>query len=666
MLKHNQKLTELRAKVREADYLYYVKDTSTGLSDAEYDALYRELAALEAKYPECADPNSPINRIGGLGSSGFVKTKHERRMLSLKNTHTPQEVFDYFGVGEEVVIEPKVDGLSLKLIYVDGNLDKAVTRGNGEYGDDVTANARTIRTIPLVLPCPISIEVVGEVFMTYTTFNELNDQLEADSCDPFANVRNAAAGTLKSKNPVDVAARKLAFAVHGCLTEFEDTPTYEEVIEVLDGQGFRTMFTLPVLQSCPAVAGSFKITTVADVAEIIKQANTNRKFLNLATDGLVFKINNLNKQIELGEGTKCPNWAIAFKFPPERKSTTLLGVTLQIGKTGRVTPVAELKPLLLGGTLVRRASLCNQDEINRLGVNLGDEVYVEKSAEIIPKIMGVADKATEGVYKTPANCPCCHTALTKQEGRVDLFCPNRDCGDQVYGRLRYATGKSALDIDGCGEAMIRELMTHGVRRLSDLFTINGIDFLKPAAKKSLLEGREAAKAQPLWRQLNALGIEGIGQTICQDIAQRWTSLFSIFDELPQFKDMFGEVAYDSFIDYMQREQAELNALEAAGLTFESEKSKIGRLTGKTFAITGALMSGSRDEIIRRIESHGGMVKANVSTKCQFLVVGTDGGRVKAEKSAKKSVPCITEKELYEMMGEVMPTDIEEDDPDKEY
>ncbi len=664
MLKHNQKLKALRAKVREADYLYYVKDAAV-LTDAEYDVLYQELVALEAKYPECADPNSPINRIGGLGS-GFVKTKHERRMLSLQNTHSAQEVFDYFGAGEEIVVEPKVDGLSLKLIYVDGNLTKAVTRGNGEYGDDVTANARTIRTIPLVLPFPISIEVTGEVYMTYTTFNELNDQLEADGCEPFANVRNAASGTLKSKNPADVAARKLSFAVHGCLTEFEDTPTYYEVIEVLEGLEFRTMFTLPVLQSCPAIAGCFKLTTVADVAEIIKQADTNRKFLNLATDGLVFKINDLNKQIELGEGTKSPNWAAAFKFPPERKSTTLLGVTLQIGKTGRVTPVAELKPLLLGGTLVRRASLCNQDEINRLGVNIGDEVYVEKSAEIIPKIMGVAEKITDGAYVTPANCPCCRTVLTKQEGRVDLFCPNRDCGDQVYGRLRYATGKSALDIDGCGEMMIRELMTHGVRRLSDLFTIKDVNFLKPAAKKSLLEGREAAKKQPLWRQLNALGIDGIGQTICQDIAQRWTSLFSIFDELDKFKDMFGEVAYSSFIDHMQRESTELNALEAAGLTFESEQAKIGKLTGKTFAITGALMSGSRDEIIRRIESHGGMVKANVSTKCQYLVVGTDGGRVKAEKSAKKNVPCITEKELYDMMGEVMPTGLEEVDPDKEY
>ena len=666
MLAVNTRIVELRNLIRQYDHYYYVLDAPQ-IEDHVYDKLYKELVNLEAKHPELYDPNSPTKRIGGIGSSGFVKTKHERKMLSLQNTYNPKEVLEFFGAGEEVVLEPKIDGLSLKLIYVEGQLSKAITRGNGEFGDDVTENARTIVSIPLVLFSPIDIEVTGEVYMTYSTFNKLNEELEVEGSEQFANARNAAAGTLKLKNPAEVSKRTLSFVAHGCVTEFPDVLSQMDLIEMLEGQGFQTTFMLPVLQSCKTVADKLMLEGEKEVKKAIAEADTHRKFLNLATDGLVFKLNDLAKQRELGEGTKYPNWACAFKYPPERKSTTLLDVTLQVGKSGKITPVAELKPVLLSGTLVKRASLCNQDEINRLGVNIGDEVYTEKSAEIIPKVMGVAEKVTSGVYKLAGTCPCCKSKLVKPKGKVDSFCPNRDCGDQVYARLRHATGKGALDIDGCGEAMIRELMLHGVRKLSDLFTIENFDFLKQAARKKFLEGREAAKQQPFWRQLHALGIEGIGQTTCQEIAANWTSLISIIDEkdTPKFKEVFKEVGGKSFLEYMETETDELNALESAGLTFETAQASIGKLTGKVFAITGALMSGSRDQVMRRIEVAGGMVKANVSKKCHYLVLGAEAGSIKPGKAEKLGVPVISEEQLYELMGEAMPT-AAAIDPEREY
>lgn len=668
-----ERLAELRKLIHEYDFWYYVHDVNK-VEDVDYDKLYKELVELEAQNPELDDPNSPTKRIGGIGSSGFIKTKHERRMLSLKNTYNALDVLAYFSVGDELIMEPKVDGLSLKLVYKDGKLVKAVTRGNGEFGDDVTKNARTIRTIPLVLKHALDIEVTGEVYMDYTVFNMLNEKLESEGEEPFANARNAAGGTLKLKNPAEVASRRLSFVAHGCFTELEAVDTQWALFEFLELEDFQTVFRLPTLQSCQTVAGSLILSTPAKLTREIEGADAARKFLNLATDGLVFKLNSLAKQRELGEGNKYPNWAVAFKYPPERKSTTLLGVTLQVGKSGRVTPVAELKPVNLSGTLVRRASLCNQDEINRLGINLDDEVYVEKSAEIIPKVMGVAEKITGGVYKMDELCPCCQTKLLKEEGLVDMYCPNKDCDEQVFGRLKYAVGKSALDMDGCGDAMLRELMTHGVRRLSDLMTLKDINFLKKSARQKLVEGREAAKKQVFWRQLNALGIEGIGAQTCQNIAAVFSSLISVFDEKEHesFKRLFKDDGDDSskyiaFMNFMKDEEnvAELTRLEAAGITFETALAQIGKLTGKTFAITGALMSGSRDQMMRRIEAHGGMVKPNVSAKCQFLVIGADGGRIKAEKAEKLGVPTITEEQLYEMMGEAMPV-AEAVDPDKEY
>jgi len=680
LMEANTRILELRRLLNQHNYSYYVLNAPQ-ISDQEYDARFAELLTLERKYPELDDPNSPTKRVGAASGSSFAKVRHERRMLSLDNTYNADEVLKFFKPGEDIFVDPKIDGLSLKVIYQHGKLVQAITRGDGEQGDDVTANARTIMTLPLVLSEEIEIEVTGEVYMTYTVFNRLNAELEAAGDEPFANARNAAAGTLKLKDSSEVAKRQLSFVVHGCLTEIKGIRRHNQLINYLETLGFQSTFQLPTTGEKGQVTCLYKLGDKSDLERLIQDADTNRKILNLATDGLVFKVDSLDKQRELGEGTRSPEWAVAYKYPPERKPTELLGVTIQVGKSGKITPVAELKPVALSGSVVRRATLHNQDEIARLGVDVGDIVYVEKMAEIIPGIVGVA-KSThvpEKFWRMPETCPCCKTKLIRPEGMVDHYCPNWDCDDQVFARLKHATGKSALDIAGCGEAMIRELMQHGVRKLSDFFTIKDVKFFKTAARKKFLEGREAAKKQPYWRMLHALGVDGLGKERCQELT-RWptllymlnvqTAAFALEEQLkaenrkpteaenaqlnssPQ--SVLGKVVYKSLINFLAIHHEEIDALIALGLPFEMNEESGGKLSGKAFVITGTLLSGSRDEVIRRIEAAGGVVKSSVSKKCQFLVQGADAGRTKTEAAARLGIKVITEEQLYGMLDVPMP------------
>jgi DNA ligase (NAD+) len=679
LMEANTRILELRRLLNQHNYRYYVLN-APDISDQEFDVLFAELVALERKYPELDDPNSPTKRVGAVSTSSFAKVRHERRMLSLDNTYNAGEVLKFFEAEEELFIEPKIDGLSLKLVYRHGKLAQAITRGDGEQGDDVTANARTIMTLPLVLAEEISIEVTGEAYMTYTVFNRLNAELEAAGDELFANARNAAAGTLKLKNSAEVAERELSFVVHGCLTEIKGITRHGQLVDYLETLGFQSTIQLPTTSESGQVACLYKLGDKSDLERFIQDADTNRKILNLATDGLVFKINSLAKQRELGEGTHAPKWAVAYKYPPERKMTELLGVTVQVGKTGRITPVAELKPVPLSGTVVRRASLCNQDEVQRLGIDVGDIVYVEKSAEIIPKVVGVAREVRGDKYwQMPERCPCCQTKLVRPEGEVAYYCPNWDCDDQVFARLKHATGKSALDITGCGEAMVRELMRHGVRKLSELLTIKDASFFKPSARKKFMEGREQCKKQPYWRKLHALGVDGMGKERCQELT-RWPTLlhvlhdqteaFALEERLKQAaskpneaeqkilntapQSVMGKVVYKSLIDFLAAHHAEIDALEAAGFYLEADQATTGKLTGKAFVITGTLVSGSRDAVIRRIETAGGVVKSSVSNKCQFLVQGTDAGRTKTQAAARLGIKVITEEQLYEMLEIPMP------------
>lgn len=645
----NTRIKFLRTELHRYNHEYYVLDSAT-ISDTDYDNLYRELVELEKKHPQLSDPHSPTQRIGAPLTSGFKKAKHATKMLSLDNMRTAADVIHYLGK-EEVVVEPKIDGASLELVYRQGKLMQAITRGDGTIGDDVTANARAINSIPLVLNERATLTVRGEVYMTYSGFNALNLSLEALGLELMANPRNAAAGTLKLKDPKEVSARKLCFVAYDATDELPFTQY--QLTEHLAVLGFENTSLLPVTQSCQSVADCFVIEDEAMLARRIAEADICRGFLDLPTDGLVFKLNDRQKQRELGEGTKYPNWGCAFKFPAERKATKLNAVTVQIGRTGRVTPVAELEPVLLGGTTVRRASLCNQDEINRLNLDIGDMVFVEKSAEIIPKVVGVSRKSSKNVYKLPDKCPCCNSKLVTPLGFVDTYCQNDTCPDQVVGRLQHGCGKLALDIDGCGEVLIRELVANGVTKLSDIFTVDA-SFMKPAARKRFEAGRKAAGSQPLWRKLCALGIDGFGSTLCQMVADRWLSLADAFDEALTLRDMVGEVVYNNIINYCQQYSDEINLLDGLIGLVGTERA-VGPLTGKSFCITGDLMAGTRAEVSQLIQDAGGVVKSSVTRQLSYLIQGTETGKKKREEAEKHRVPIITEQQLFSLMGQEMPT-----------
>jgi len=660
-----KRIAELTAELNEHCHSYYVLNAAV-ITDAEYDDKFSELRKLEAAHPTLALANSPTKRIGGVATS-FAKVRHGRKMLSLDNTYTGAEVIKWFGEEKDVSLHPKIDGASLKLVYKDGELVQAVTRGDGTSGEDVTANARTIMTVPLALIEPVNIEVVGEVYMRYSVFNELNRQLEDDGEDLFANPRNAAAGSLKLKNAAEVASRNLSFVAYGTATDVAGVTTQRALDEYLECLGFQSVYMLPTVSSTENLARVVAFTTVVELDALIGGCDMLRGLYDLATDGLVFKVNSLEKQRELGDGTRSPKWAVAYKYPPERKVTKLVNVVVQVGKTGKVTPVAELAPVHLSGTTVTKASLCNANEIERLGVDIGDDVLVEKSAEIIPKVMGCAKPSPgKSVWKMPAACPCCGTPLVKPEGFVDYYCPNTVlCDDQIFARLKHALGKQCLDVDGCGDVMVRVLMDNGVRRLSDVFAFNKIrDVVKASASVRFYRGRAAAKKVPLWRKLHALGIEGMGKSRCQDVASRFGTIRNIVDKLFELKPMLGEVVYKNFVEQLDAD--EIERLEGHGVVFEDDRASIGLLSGKSFVITGTLTTGTRDQVSRRIEEAGGVCKSTVSRTTSFLVIGEAGGAQKVTRAATYNVPTISEKELYEMMGVPMPVAQETGDPNQEF
>jgi DNA ligase (NAD+) len=657
----NTRIFQLREELNRLNHQYYVLNASP-VSDAEYDRLYRELSALEQEYPELVDPASPTQRVGAPLKS-VTTVKHATKMLSLGNTFTAKDVLDFLGDGETVCMEPKIDGASLKLIYVKGKLLRAITRGDGIEGEEVTLAARTIKTIPLVLTSDVDIAVVGEVYMRFSVFNALNEKQAMAQDDLFANPRNAAAGSLKLKDPSLVANRNLSFVAYGSPTDFPSLRTQHELTGYLEVLGFQSVQMLPKIAQGLNLLEVFQLNGEVDLTKRIAGADGRRKNLDLPTDGLVFKIDSLAQQRDLGEGTKAPKYACAFKFPPERKSTKLLDIDVRVGKSGKMTPVAVLEPVLLSGTTVSSASLCNQDEIETLGINIGDIVAVEKSAEIIPKVMALTTKLVKGVWKMPPNCPCCETKLEKPAGMVDYFCFNRDCKEQVFARLRHACCKSALDIDGCGEALIREVMRHGVRSLADLFEIKDLHFLKPAARQRLEIGREKAKHAPYWRKLHALGIDGLGVEKCQELSSRWEDIPDALDHAADLKKIIGKVVFNELVEWFGRNKDEFKRLEEIGLNFERSDNG-GKLIGKVFCITGTLMSGGRETVQNRITEAGGVVKSSVSRTVNFLVQGLDAGRTKTVAAEKHKVSIITEQQLYDMLGTRMP--ISDDTIEKEY
>ncbi len=658
-----QELTNL---IRTHDVAYYVYGKPT-ITDFDYDVLMRELKEVE-RVAGRALPGSPTQRVGSDLDAAFAKVNHLRPMLSLDNVFTPAEAVKFFSAlplqgtwtSFVLTVEAKIDGLAVELRYRDGQLAQAVTRGDGAVGDDVTANVRAIRGVPLAIDYPADLDVRGEVYMRRSVFASLNEAREAAGDEAFANPRNAAAGSFKQRNPSEVAARRLSFVAYW--STMPAGLTQQDVTAELMDLGFPTLNVMPMTVKDTNACMSWVCSDSTDptrIASAISAVEGLRDLLDLEIDGAVIKLNSRELQEEVGARSKAPLWGCAYKFPPARTSTILEGIEITVGRTGQITPNARLKPVLLSGSTVSNASLMNVDELARIGSpGIGDEVWVEKSAEIIPRVVGVKTKNSSAPWQLPVACPFCGTALVRKG--VHFFDPNKACPERVFMRLRHATGKGYLDWDGMGEAQVRSLVQAGVRSLPDLFALSdeGLNVLKPAARKKFLAERERVKQAPLWRKLACLGIEDVGRSLGKDLANRYGSLDAIIAaiETGDVKSVLGDVALGYLIAYLKDEINDLARLEELGFVFADTTRTVGPLSGKTLVITGGLMSGTREVVSTRIEAAGGVTKSSVTKAVDYLVVGEAPGDGKTKAAARHGTKIISEIELYALMNVPMPTD----------
>jgi DNA ligase (NAD+) len=655
-----QRILDLRRELTEHSFRYYVLNNPV-LSDQDYDVLFKELLELERLHPEMGDPNSPTMRVGSVVPTSLNTVKHRTKMLSLDNLDSLERTMQFFDKykGHEVILEMKVDGLSLHLSYENGKLRQAITRGDGFEGHDVTENARTVRTLPLELRRPVTIEVRGEVYWRLSAFTAYNKTVEES--EQYANPRNGASGLMQQLDSREVAKCSLDFVAYAVPTDLPPTiETQEGMLEYLENLGFRTTMSLDATEEMPGRPYMTTVVEPTELLEAIRLLDSYRKKLDLDTDGLVLKISSLPLQRDIGEGERAPHWAAAYKFPPEKKSTKLLGITVQIGKSGQVTPVAQLQPVNVSGVTIQSVSLCNQDELDRLGIDIGDDVWVQRSGEVIPKIVGRA-KAAPGKqninksYQLPDLCPCCQKPLVRFEQEVHFYCTNPDCYDQVYARLVFAVGKHGLDIDGCGEIGVKTLMDEGgVRRLSDLFAFKKWDIFKPAQRKKIQDGLARARKLPLWRKICALSIEGIGKISAQNLSAKYSSLFDMYADKDGIRKIVGEVATATLRQWVVDNIEEIELLSSLDFDFKQDAASSGPLSGKTFCITGKMISCARDELSALIESKGGIVKGTVTRNVEFLIQGQGGSNNKAAGAAKWGTKTITEEEIYRMMGLPMP------------
>lgn len=632
---------ELTHQISVCSRNYYVYGGSD-LTDAEFDALVAELRELERLLGRSL-PGSPTQKVGSDLAGGFAKVEHARPMLSLDNVFSAEEVKKFFGdPTEDLVVEPKYDGVSLSLQYEQGRLARATTRGDGAVGEDVTANAKTIASIPLTFGT-FTGEVRGEVVMRRTVLSAINQQREKSGEDPLANTRNAASGSLKLKDPREVAARQLSFFAYGVYGDGLPA-THRERLK-LAGERFATAASVPTLDGKQV---HLLPDLTRPVAPALDQIEKLRPELDVDLDGCVVKVNSIMRQEELGLKTKAPRWACAYKFKPEQAVTILEDIQVTVGRTGQVTPVAVLRPVRLEGAMISSASLMNFNELERIGnPGIGDHVLVERSAGVIPRTVGVKARRAMRAWSFPKLCPHCQTELVRRG--VHYYDPNPDCPEQVYARLRHATAKTALDWDGMGESQLRGLIERGCDRLSDLLSHDPA-WMKPAAKKKFMAERERVKSATLWRKLAALGIEDVGQTTCKELAQRYRSLTAVVSaSTDELLSLLGPVAFKSLIDYINVHAEEIERLTDLGMAFEEQGSS-GPLSGKTVVITGTLMSGTRDAVSAKIEKAGGLVKGSVGKATSYLVVGELPGANKTAAAAKHGTKVISEEELYSLMG----------------
>ena len=662
-----QRIAQLRRELHEHNYRYYVLNQPV-ISDQQFDLLMHELQSLEALHPEMADPNSPTQRVGSDLSGEFQQVAHKYPMLSLANTYSEQDVREWYdsvsrGLGGEpfeVCCEMKYDGLSISLTYVDGRLVQAVTRGDGVHGDDVTQNVRTIRAIPLVLPgkgYPREFEIRGEILMPWQVFERLNKEREAAEEPLFANPRNAASGTLKSQDSRVVAARRLDAYLYYLLGEELPAEGHFENLEAARQWGFKIS------------EGMRKVKTVEEILQFISYWDTERKHLPVATDGIVLKVNSLRQQRSLGFTAKSPRWAIAYKFKAERACTRLLEVTYQVGRTGAVTPVANMEPVQLAGTTVRRATLNNEDFIRSFDLHIGDHVYVEKGGEIIPKIVGV-DLDERPIIAQPVQfirrCPECGTPLVRYEGEAAWYCPNdAGCPPQIKGRIEHFIARRAMNIDSLGPETVDEYYRRGlIKNVADLYNIeaqqiNG-DGSRTKSAQKIVNGIRQSLQVPFERVVFALGIRFVGETSARLLARHFKTIDALMEaglqELQEV-DGIGEVMAKSIVGYFHDKQNRsiVERLRGYGLQMalseEQTAQASDRLAGKSIVISGVFARHSRDEYKLLIEQHGGKNVGSISGKTSFILAGENMGPSKLEKARKLGIQIVSEDDFLSMIEE---------------
>lgn len=661
-----EKIDQLRADLHRHNYNYYVLNAPE-ISDKEFDDRMRELQELEKEHPEYQDDNSPTMRVGSDLNKNFTQVAHKYPMLSLGNTYSESEVTDFYdrvkkALNEdfEICCELKYDGTSISLTYENGKLVRAVTRGDGEKGDDVTDNVKTIRTIPLVLhgSYPESFEIRGEILMPWEVFEELNREKEAREEPLFANPRNAASGTLKLQNSAIVASRKLDAYLYYLLGEELPCDGHYENLQAAAGWGFKTSEHMK------------KAHSLEEVFEYIRYWDTERKNLPVATDGIVLKVNSMRQQKNLGFTAKSPRWAIAYKFQAERALTRLNKVTYQVGRTGAVTPVANLDPVQLSGTIVKRASLHNADIIERLDLHIGDMVYVEKGGEIIPKITGVDKDARSMLIgekvKFITHCPECGSKLIRYEGEAAHYCPNEtSCPPQIKGKIEHFISRKAMNIDGLGPETVDMFYRLGlIKNTADLYQltaddIKNLDRMGEKSAENIIKGIEASKEVPFERVLFALGIRFVGETVAKKIAKS----FNDIDELENANlkkliniDEIGEKIAQSILTYfanpLNRELIE--RLKSTGLQlYRREEDLSGytdKLAGQSIVISGVFTHHSRDEYKELIEKNGGKNVGSISAKTSFILAGENMGPAKLEKAHKLGIKLMSEDEFLTLIS----------------
>lgn len=660
------RIAALRDEINGHNHAYYVENSPT-ISDREFDMLLKELEQLEKEHPEEFDPLSPTQRVGSDLNRSFEQVAHVRPMLSLANTYSIEEVDDWekrvrdalAGERLDIVGELKFDGTSISLIYKGGRLVRAVTRGDGEKGDVVTDNIKTIPSIPLQLRgsgWPDEFEIRGEVLLPWKAFDRLNAERAFNEEPLFANPRNAAAGTLKTLDPKIVARRGLDARFYYLLSDNLPFDNHYQNMEAARSWGFKVSPAMKLM------------TSIDEIDEYIRHWDTARKELPVATDGLVFKVNSLRQQLNLGFTAKSPRWAIAYKFPAERALTPLRFVSFEVGRLGIITPVANLEPVLLSGTIVKRASLHNEDIIRNLDIHEGDWLWVEKGGEIIPKITGVdLYRRTEGAepVRFVSHCPACGTPLVRVEGEAAWVCPNRyGCPPQQIGRIEHFVGRRMMNIDGIGEEMSRELFERGyIRNIADLYSLKADDIISipgsgPRTAQRILDGVEASKNVGFDRVIYALSIPQVGETVSKHLARAVGDIDRLMSmseaELTAINDIGPGIAAsvtDYFSHAVNREIIE--RLREAGVTMamtrDDSVERSTRLEGKSIVVSGVFSLHSRDEYKEMIENNGGKNVGSVSKKTSFILAGENMGPSKLEKAQKLGVPVVSEQEFLDML-----------------